>query len=80
MLTMCINYWRYGSIRIETIDWIADTFSGWGYYKMMWSKKKAKAMVMAMAQEITLYKGTNMFDNSIFIDVHKIVKKHWKEE
>jgi hypothetical protein len=35
-MSMAQNFWRYGSIQDETKEWVAERFTGWGYYKM-WS-------------------------------------------
>ena len=29
-----MNYWRYGGVADETVQWITQQFTGWPYYKM----------------------------------------------
>ena len=51
--TMAIEYWQHGKISQFTKDWmISSPFTGWGYYKMGWSKAKATSLVDSMANEV----------------------------
>lgn len=79
-MSLCINYWRYGTILDTTKDWIAETLSSWSYYKMMWSKKKARIIVDKMARDIIDTKGKNMLIEPGFMEIYKIIKKHYPKQ
>ena len=34
VMSMACNLWRYGGVEEDTLKWIEDQFTGWGYYKM----------------------------------------------
>jgi hypothetical protein len=38
-MTMAVNIWKHGSLQERAFDDILETFTGWSYYKMWWSKK-----------------------------------------
>jgi hypothetical protein len=51
-MTMAFYKWQFGTVLMadpdwieEHFDWIVNNFTGWGYYKMSWSKKKILNML-----------------------------------
>jgi len=53
MMSLAMNYWRYGSIRDESMDWIEKQFTGPGYYFMWPFKKSARKKLEKAATAVT---------------------------
>ena len=49
---MAINYWKHGSIKESTKDWIVETLTGSGYYFPAWSKLRLWKKLDKAAQQI----------------------------
>ena len=33
-MSIAVNYWRHGSVRESTLEWISKAFTGMAYYRM----------------------------------------------
>ena len=52
-MSLAVDFWRYGAIQVSTKEWIVEgPLTGWGYYRMCWSKTKAKKLVEDAAERI----------------------------
>lgn len=80
MMSLCVNYWRYGSIIPETRAWLIDIFYGWGYYKMIWNKEDATTSVDRIINEIIWGKGHVKTWDPTFTGIHEIVRKHFPKK
>lgn len=71
MMSMAVNYWRYGSIREQTVEWIAGQFTGSAYYFMWPFGGDIRAKLWQAARDIESGKVLN---DPVFREVHDIVK------
>lgn len=72
-MNMAINYWRYGSVRAETMEWVRDRFTGWDYYKMWPFRDNMSERITETVQRIS----KNQLGSPYF-EVKHFVKNQWK--
>jgi hypothetical protein len=70
LMSVAVNGWRYGRVHPETQAWLVDTFCGWQYYKICWTRTAAQAVVMRMMVDVTHFP---FHENPAFRDVHDIL-------
>lgn len=51
-MTMAVNYWKHGSVKEETKDWIVETLTGSGYYFPAWSKKRLRKKLDRIVEDL----------------------------
>lgn len=72
LMSMAINGWRYGQVHPQTQMWIIDTFHGWEYYKICWTRAAAQSVVMQMMVDVSNLPVTG-HENPAFADVFDIL-------
>jgi hypothetical protein len=72
LMTMAVNGIRYGRVHPETLAWLIDTFCGWQYYKICWTREAAQSVVMKMMVDLANLSASG-HDNPAFRDVHDIL-------
>lgn len=70
-MSMAINFWRYNTISQSTIDWIANEFTGWSYYRMWPYKEDIDKRLEALAEDIK----NEQFDGP-FLEFKRFVDEH----
>jgi hypothetical protein len=71
MMTMAINYWRYGSVKGSTVEWIAQQFTSSGYY-YMWPFKQS--ILDSLWQAVDDIESGKVLNDPVFAEVHAIIK------
>ena len=70
-MNLAINYWKHGSIRDSTLEWIADQLTKSSYYFPSWSRKKMMKRLRGIVVDIEL--GKILEYGQVFRDVRFIV-------
>lgn len=75
LMSLAVNYWRYGNARIEQFQDIVRQFTGWAYY-LMWPFKSILALLQADFSSLrtgTLY----MSPRSVpYAQVFELLREH----
>lgn len=64
-MNLAVNAWKHGSVKPDTLGWIADTFCDWSYYKMY---PKKEAVVLWLEEYLLLIQNIDSIhdDRTIF--------------
>lgn len=71
MMSMAVNYWRYGSVKTATVEWIATQFTSSGYY-FMWPFKQS--ILDSLWQAVDDIESGKVLNDPVFREVHDIIK------
>ncbi len=70
LMSMAVNYWRYGNVRESTKEWIVSQFTGSGYY-FMWPFGKDMLARVDVALD-------DLKDDAVLYDGKKVASMKWK--
>ena len=73
-MSMAINYWRYGSIKQEQIDWVRHQFLSSAYY-FMWPFKKY--ITKKVTERAALIAAGHYTNKPIFKEVNRLIRRIW---
>jgi hypothetical protein len=71
MMSMAVNYWRYGSVRGATVEEIAKQFASSGYY-FMWPFKQS--ILDSLWKAVDDIESGKVLNDPVFREVHDIIK------
>ena len=79
-MSWACNYWRYGSVSQETIDWTISRFTGWSYYKMWPNQADMEAWANEIIRNLEKHDHPYPAEAELEGDPYSMIRALFREE